>query len=150
MVLLTVAVGGLAGAITWGLRLHRSNGETAHAEAAAREIAARLHDVPFEQIFTTWSAAPNVEVPELNPRPDDPDGLVGRLIFPTVDVGGVPRLREDVVMPALGMPRDLDASGGVDLADHSLDYVILPVTVRLEWRGAAGDASLDLHLVLAP
>ena len=53
-------------------------------------------------------------------------------------------------MPALGMPRDLDGQGGIDAQDHSNDYCILPVTVRLEWRGAAGDSQLDLHMVLVP
>ena len=38
----------------------------------------------------------------------------------------------------------------IDGADHSTDYAILPVTVRLEWRGSAGDSALDLHTVLVP
>jgi len=149
MILMTIAVGGLVGSVTWGLKLHQSNREAAIAEQAARSILAELRTVPFADIFATWSAAPNVEVRGLNARPDDPDGMVGEIIFPTaLGVSGL-ELRENVDLPVLGMPRDLNGDGlPPDGADHAGDYVILPVTVRLEWRGTAGDARQEYHTVL--
>jgi len=54
-------------------------------------------------------------------------------------------------MPALGCPRDLNGDGDDDdhLVSGGVDgYVILPVTVRLKWRGAAGDCLQEYHAVL--
>jgi hypothetical protein len=151
MILMTIAVGGLVGSVTWGLKLNQSNREAAIAEQAARSILAELRTVPFADIFATWSAAPNVAVAGLNARPDDADGMVGEIRFPTeLNALGVLELRENVDMPVLGMPRDLNGDGlPPDGADHSADYVILPVTVLLEWRGTAGDARLEFHTVLS-
>ncbi len=145
MVLLTVAIGGLAGSVAFGLRLHRTNRETALAEEAAREILANLRQVPFPQIFETFSADPDIAVEGLNPRPDDADGMVAELIFPT-DAAG--ELSEQADMPALGCPRDLNGADGIDALPHSDDYIILPVMLRLEWRGAGGDCTQVYHVVL--
>jgi hypothetical protein len=38
----------------------------------------------------------------------------------------------------LGCPRDLNADGLVDAADHRGDWVILPVRVRLQWMPRGG------------
>jgi hypothetical protein len=46
------------------------------------------------------------------------------------------------------MPRDLNGDGVIDALNHADDYLILPVTLRLEWRGAAGNARQDYHTVL--
>jgi len=45
----------------------------------------------------------------------------------------------------LGMPRDLDGDTLVDAANHATNYRILPVHLRVEWKGVAGDASFDLY-----
>ena len=145
MVILTVAIGGLAGSVAFGLRLHRTNRETALAEEAARQILANLRTVPFQDIFNTFSAAADIEVEGLNPRPDDPDGMVAQLIFP---VDGAGNLSEQADIPALGCPRDLNGQDGIDGLAHNTDYIILPVMLRLEWRGAGGDATQVYHVVL--
>ena len=54
-------------------------------------------------------------------------------------------LREDSADESLGMPRDLDGDKLVDSANHAADYVVLPVRVCIEWKGATGDMSLDLY-----
>lgn len=148
MILMTIAVGGLVGSVTWGLKLQQSNRESALAAQAAREILAELRTVPFADIFATWSVAPNIAVDTLNARPDDADGMVAELIFPTAAGAGGPMLMENVDMPTLGMPRDLNGDALEDGADHATDYVILPVTLRLQWRGTAGDAQQEYHTVL--
>jgi hypothetical protein len=146
MLLLTIAVGGLAGSVTFGLKLHRTNQESAVAEQAARAILADLRKEIFGDIYSVYSAKLNLPVAGLNAQPDDADGMVGELIFPT-DAGGAPGLWEGAVMPALGCPRDLNGDG--DDSDHLVNgYVILPVTVRLKWRGAAGDCLQEYHAVL--
>ena len=111
-------------------------------------MAETIQDTQFDQIFAVFSAAPNFPVPGLDPRTNDPDGLVGQIIFPTATVGGVLQLREDVVDASLGMPRDLDGIPGIDAADHSGDYILLPVRLRLQWQAVSGDRTLDLSLLL--
>ncbi|HVS19906.1 MAG TPA: hypothetical protein VMT18_14975, partial [Planctomycetota bacterium] len=78
--------------------------------------------------------------------PGDPDGLPGEIVFPGDGVG----LFEDVVFPALGMPRDLtlDDPPMIDSLDHSMDYRVLPVLVRVRWAGARGNRELMLGTTL--
>jgi type II secretory pathway pseudopilin PulG len=163
---LLVAVGGLSSAVVSARQLARANEETAIADAAARATAEslqdRLVDVAFRDIFASFNADPGDDpggpgtapgkdfaVRGLSVRPDDPDGFVGEIRFPAVDLGaGDLALREDFDDPSLGMPRDLNGDGDQDGADHSDDYVILPVTVRLEWKGVSGNRFLEVDLLL--
>jgi hypothetical protein len=56
-------------------------------------------------------------------------------------------LREDLDLPELGLPRDLDGDGLVDSADHSTDAIFLPVAVRVEWTGAQGQRQIVLRSI---
>ncbi len=144
MLLLTMAAGGLTGAVTHGLRLNRVNEETAAADEAARAMVEQIQATPFDQRFAVHSAQPDFAVPRLNVQKDDEDGMAGKILFPTIDG----ELREDVVDANLGMPRDLSGDGIQDVQDHSGDYVLLPVTVRIEWTGPSGDRSHQVHLLM--
>jgi hypothetical protein len=158
---LVIALGSISSSIVSSMRLNRVTRERMVADAAAREMAASMQTAPFGEIFRTFNADPaddpagagtapgaDFDVPGLTARPGDADGRVGQLIFPTVVVAApVAELREDVVLPSLGMPRDLNGDG-IDALDHAGDYLVLPVGIRLEWRGAAGDSSLELDVVL--
>src|SRR4029077_3113943 len=90
----------------------------------------------------------NFAVTGLSTVPGDADGMVGEYIFPTELVGGVAQLREDVVDARFGMPRDPDGDGDVDSIDHSGNYRILPVRVRLRWKGMNGVRVLELESIL--
>ncbi|MEW6071983.1 MAG: prepilin-type N-terminal cleavage/methylation domain-containing protein [Planctomycetota bacterium] len=57
-------------------------------------------------------------------------------------------LREDVSLPLLGMPRDLNGDNIVDGEDHSADCLLLPVQVRVEWQGSNCPRSVDLFTML--
>ena len=144
MLILTIAAGGLTSAVAHGLRLNRVNEETAVADEAARAMAEAMQATPFTTRFAIHNAAQDFDVPGLNVRSDDPDGLAGKILFPTIGI----QLREDVVDANLGMPRDLNGDGAQDLADHAGDYVILPVTVRVEWTGHAGERAHEVHLLM--
>lgn len=163
-ILLLVAVGGLSGAVLSSLRLSRATEESSIADDGARALAARMQLETFSEIFRRYNAStlddvglgvvPGAafDVPGLTPRSDDADGRVGRIVFPSVElVGGQLALREDVVDPRLGMPdgqpRDLNLNGEFD-DDVTLDYVLLPVRLILEWTGAGGQRSYELDLVL--
>ncbi len=78
----------------------------------------------------------------LAPVSDAVDGTIGELIFPTAAGPEGPELREDIA------GRDLNADGVIDTEDHSNDYVILPVTVRIEWKGSRGPRQIELHSLL--
>jgi hypothetical protein len=163
-VLLLIAVGGLSGAVLSSIRLARTSEESALADEAARALAARMEVQDFPLLFRMYNASvqddaglpsvpgPNFDVRGLAPREDDPDGRVGRIVFPTVElVGGGEALREDVPEARLGMApdgRDLNGDGDA-LDDVTNDYQLLPVRLIFEWTGAGGDRSYELDLVLA-
>jgi hypothetical protein len=161
-VLLLVAVGGLSGAVISSLRLARTTEESTVADEAVRALAARMQTEDFGELFRRYNSTPGdiagaepgaaFDVTGLAPQADDADGRVGRIVFPTVDFGGVQALREDVVDPRLGMPagRDLNGDTLVDALDHAGDYRILPARLIVEWTGAGGDRSCELDVVLVP
>jgi hypothetical protein len=64
--------------------------------------------------------------------------------------GGAVQVREDLQEPALGMPRDLNGDGIPDALDHSADMQILPVLVRLRWRGPTGISRMEFRTLVAP
>jgi hypothetical protein len=43
----------------------------------------------------------------------------------------------------------MNADGASDANDHSADYLLLPVLVRVRWRGPAGTTQVELHTWLA-
>ena len=91
---------------------------------------------------------PSFPIRGLDPQVEDPDGFVGEIVFP---VGMAPgRLREDVDLPEIGMPRDLTGDGIVAGGDVSSSYRILPVLIRIEWRGKAGNGQLEFKTILSP
>lgn len=160
-VILVVAIGGLSGAVISTTQLNRENEETAAAYAALKQITETIQDAPFEDIFATFNDDPaddpggagtavgsDFAAFGLQARPADADGMVGQILFPTVVVGGATQLREDVADTDTGMPRDLSGDGAVDAADHSGDYILLPVTIQLQWLGANGNRQLDVSVLL--
>ena len=166
-VFLLVAVGGLASAVVSALRLSRTTEETSKADDAVRELAAEMQSAVFADIFHSYNGNPGddpagagtapggtFDVLGLTPRRDDPDGRVGRIVFPALPIGAGPAeaLREDVVDARLGMDagRDLNGDGNVDALDHSADYIALPARLIVEWSGAGGPRSVELDLFLVP
>lgn len=161
LVALLLFLGGYTRSVLGSLTAADSSQDAAVAAAAAREAIESLKLVPFSAAFAAFNDDPgddpggvgtapgaNFDVPQLQVRADDADGMVGRFVFPTLD--GVPgELREDADMPALGMPRDLDLDGNVENTSVSGDYRMLPVIVRLEWRTTKGPAVFTFKTVLA-
>ncbi len=137
-----------------------TNRETSACELALRDALERLHEMPLRDVFPSFNQdpgddplgpgtapGPNFAVPDLEVRPLDADGMVGRFEFN--ELTGVPGLREDIADAGFGTPRDLNADLGIDGLDHAADCVLVPVRVRLEWTGATGDRSLVVHHLLS-
>ena len=78
---------------------------------------------------------------------NDPDGFVGDIVFPEVTLGGVTSLSERVVDARWGMPRDLNGDGVITGGAIPSAYMILPVRVRIQWRGVGGNRSIELDHV---
>lgn len=152
--ILLVGLGAMTTTLATVTRLGPTNRETSRALDAARGILEEMRGTPFHELVARYNADPaddpggagtapgaGFAAPGLDARPGDPDGLAGVIELPIV----AGELREDLVDPELGLPRDLDGDGVVDGLDHSLDFEILPVRVRIEWSGRTGDRSLELY-----
>jgi hypothetical protein len=154
---LAVGACALVAALVNAMTLASVNRETAVATQAAREIVERLHGIQPCLVFRSFNKNPD----------DDPDGpytapgpdfrfdsgttartygaLTAEIIFPADELG---LLRESVSSPEFGMPRDLNGDGTIDGNDHSGDYVILPVRVRISWSGVSGRRSVETSTLL--
>jgi prepilin-type N-terminal cleavage/methylation domain-containing protein len=154
MVVLTVAVSMLAGSMSSAARLGPVQRENALAGEGARRMLETLRGQPFMDVYALYNADPSDDpggagtapgngfaVQGLEPLAEDPDGLTGEILFPTQ----APPLLENGTWLELGLPRDLDFDGAIDATDHSADYRILPIEVRIRWRGVNGARRLSLY-----
>jgi len=153
----------LSSSLGESIKLGEVNEETALATDAAREIVEVLDGVEeFGDVFALYNADPaddpdgpgtapgsGFSVEGLQPAADDPDQLVGEIVFPAVvDASGGLVLDEFLDDPDLGMPRDLDGTGLIDASNVS-DYRLLPVVVRMRWVGTSGERTLTIRTLLA-
>jgi type II secretory pathway pseudopilin PulG len=157
MSVILVAFLTLSQSIVASMRLTETNRERRLATNGAREMIERLYGVEdFDTIFLRFNDNPaddagqvapgsGFAIAGLMPVSDDPDGMVGEIVFPTIGF----ELLENVDDLALGMPRDLNGDGAVDALDHSADYRLLPVALRLRWQGAGGQRTLEVRTLLA-
>jgi prepilin-type N-terminal cleavage/methylation domain-containing protein len=154
---LLVALLALSQSIVTSMRLADSSRETRLASSASRAMLELLDGADdFASVFRRYNANPDDDGALLAPGShfpvnglaackDDLDGMVGEIVFPTAGF----ELREDLVDPSLGMPRDLNGDGLIDSLDHSQDFRLLPVLVHLRWTGADGERTLEMRTLLA-
>src|SRR5262245_15136649 len=158
VVVLALAALGLSRAMIASNQLASDSRERALATEAARRMLEELQDTSFGSVFRTYDANPandlggagkapgaNFTVDGLQATPDDADGMVGEIVFPVIGT----QLRETADLPELGMPHDLDGGGTLDAADHAADYALLPVLVRVRWRGQTAPMQVELRTILA-
>lgn len=160
LTILMLSVLGFAQAITASARSVQATKERTLATEAARRKIEELEANVFAEVFWRYNDYANDDpggagtaqgahfaVPGLHALASDTDGFVGEIVFPT-RVGLPGSLREDQTDPKLGTPRDLNADGVIDSANHGGNYRVLPVLVRVRWLGAAGESSVELRTVL--
>lgn len=174
-VVLLIALLALATSMTASSSLRAVTRENGLATDAAGNLLEELRDTPFEEVFVRYNAradddpdgpgtapGPRFDVPGLEALDSAADGLVGEIVFPTLeglpDAGGggalgggatpVQQLREDFVDERLGMPRDLNGDLVVDDLDHAEDYFLLPVLVELRWKGQNGERVHRVYAML--
>ena len=130
---------------------------------AVQELRATLEEVratDFDDVFATYNEADaddpggagtavgaDFAVPGFTPQDGDADGMVGKILFPTVD-GQPDRLTETPTDDFPFLPRDLNLDGDAGDADVTADCRLLPVVVRLEWSGRTGDRQLEIAALL--
>jgi len=160
LAIISVAALGALRTLTSSSALGRANGETSVAYHAARRIMEEIKAQPFDEVFRLYNDDPEDDpggagtadgghfaVAGLDARADDADGFVGRVLLP-LDDAAPEVLRENLFSVPLGTPRDLDLDGVIDGLDHAGDYALLPVVVRIDWRGAAGRRRVELATIL--
>ena len=157
--IIVIALLAMSHTLVSSMQLTRVNRESALATDGLRDMVETLQGVEdFSSVFKLYNDNPaddpgipgsapgsNFAVQGLQAVDGDPDGLVGEIVFPTV--GTV--LREDIAMPELGMPHDLNGDGGLDGIDHAGNYRILPVLLRLRWKGSGVERSMEIRTLLA-
>ena len=164
MGILLTAILGLSQALLDSIVTNGLNRQMSLATDGARQVVSDLQGVGFEEVFGRFNSTRNgnllgdraitaggFAIDGLDPLPGDADGLVGQIRFPEVlPAGGGVQLREDVVDPDFGSPRDLNGDGVVgDALDHAGDYRVLPVVIEVDWRGPAGPAHVEFKTVLS-
>ena len=161
MSLLGLAVVGMASVIMSAGALAMLNRETALAMQAGRGFTEQMQSAfAFEELFAAYNENP-LDDPGTSLAPGSEFQILGQSLghgstsyrltadgvirFPENSLG---QLREDILMPELGMPQDLNGDGVIDNQDHSLDYRLLPVSISLTWRSKHGQRTMTFRTIL--
>lgn len=155
---LLVGLLGYSRSMVQSVELGQANREMAVATEAARRALERVSSAPFDEAFARFNDDPaddpggpgtapgsSFTTRGLDLRFEDAGGAQGRILFPVVDG----RLREDVAHEDLGAARDLNLDGALDGLDHSADYRVLPVLVRIEWRSGQRTNRIDMQTIVS-
>lgn len=151
MGILAVAFGMFSTTMVASNRTRSINRDTALAAEAARVIFETMRNLNPADLYALYNSMPaddpggegtgpgaNFAVPGLYPLAGDPDGMVARIRLAERKDLDAWQLREDVIDPALGLPRDLNGDSMIDDLDHAQDYLVFPVRIELDWEGRYG------------
>ena len=157
--LVSIVLVAMSNSILTSMKVTGVNRESAHATDGIADMMERLQGVgAFGDVFKLYNDNPlddpgfpgsapgsHFAVQGLQAAEDDVDGVVGEIVFPTIGT----QLREDAVDARLGMPRDLDGDGLVDSIDKAGTYKLLPVLLRIRWKGTGVERSMEIRTLLA-
>lgn len=138
-----------------GAGLRNLGREDAIATVAAQSVLEEMRNEDFRTVFAMYNADPlddpagpgtapghRFAVEGLQPIASATDGAVGEVILPTVNTGSavapIWEVRENLVNPLLGTPRDLSGDAVINDENHAADYTLLPIVVVLRWQGSKG------------
>ena len=164
-ILVALAASMVATAVIAGVRQARINAGKAIATEAVQSVFERMRNEDFGEAFAIYNSDPFDDpngpgtapgdlfaIPGLEPLAGAPGGAIGQVVFPVVNTGGVIdenwELREDMVFPELGLPRDISGDGVIDALDHSNDYTMLPVSIVARWRAPLGPRTFRMQTLL--
>lgn len=159
MVIFTVATGMLLQLIASGQGLRETARQEWLVTSVAQNVLEQMRATDFRLLSACYdedpfndpggpgtAPGPTFVVDGIDPSANDPDGIVGEVIMPLVNMGTEVdpdwQVREDQGDALLGLPRDLNGDAIINATDHRLDYTILPVLIRVRWRGRYGPREL--------
>lgn len=159
MVIFVVATGMLLQLIASGKGLRETARQEWLATSEAQNVLERMRAMPFRDVVRLYDSdplndpagpgtapGPRFSAAGLTPLASSLDGTVGEVLLPVVNVGTevAPdwQVREDQGEPLLGLPRDLNGDAVLGPLDCLADYTLLPILVRIRWRGRYGPREL--------
>jgi type II secretory pathway pseudopilin PulG len=151
--ILAISILALLSSLCAAAKLQDVTRERALAQNAARAKIEEMRSRTYTQIYSLYNSNPaddpggpgtapgaTFTVPGLNAFPGVP---VGQIVFPESGGG----LLESLVDPSrgidasMGMPRDLNGNGIIDVVPFTTGYQILPVKIVITWKSANGKKS---------
>lgn len=141
------------------MKLDRVNRESDAAFAAARAQIESVRAQSFTQVLDLYDTDPANDPSGAGTAPGktfwnatlaklgSQAAVTAEVLLPLNDAGEV---REDLTIPELGLPGDLNGDGLTDALDHRDDCVVLPVAVRVRWTGQTGERTYVLATMVHP
>ncbi len=153
---MSVAVYILSSTVTASVSHSIVKAEKTLAVEAAMNTIEKIRAMPQADIFALHNSDPSDDPygPGTGPgNTFDVDGLeripgrpsVGTILMP--GTGAV--LDESATQPEFGLPRDLDGNLVIESGDCSDRYIVLPLTIRIEWQSRLGPRSFEIATMLA-
>ena len=160
ILVMSVAVYILTSTVAASVTHSSAKAERSVAVEAAMNALENIRSMPQEDVFRMFNSDPT----------DDPYGA-GTAAGPTFDVvgldpqingGGAPipigrvlvpenargELVETDDLPAFGFPRDVNGNLGIEPGNRADDYLVLPITIRIQWQGRMGPRTFELSTML--
>ena len=159
MAVFVIATGMLLQLIAAGKGLRETARQEWHATSEAQNVLEHMRSMPFRDLVRSFdpdplndpggpgtAPGPWFSAAGLAPLASAVGDTIGEVLLPVVNVGTdvAPdwQVREDLGEPLLGLPRDLTGDAVVSSLDCSSSCTILPVLVRMRWRGRFGPREL--------
>jgi hypothetical protein len=159
LAVVVVAILGIMSALVAASRMDEATAEQVRALNACRTMIETMKQVPFAEVWRQFNSNPaddplgagtapgcNFAIAGLRAQPGDVDGRPGQILFPEL----LGNLSETVIEARLGMPVAKDLNGDGDAFDVNVNasYLILPVRVVVDWRGATGNIHMEMTTFL--
>lgn len=163
--ILLIGIGLYAQIMVTGSGMRTGGQEEWAASAEAQAVLEEIRGVAFRDLFVLYNEDPlddpggpgtapgaDFQCRDLRLSESDADGAAGRVVLPVVNGGSaiapVLELREDIVNPDLGLPRDLNGDFKVDSENHAGDYTMLPIQIEVRWQSRRGERVYRLNALL--
>ncbi len=151
LTVISVAVYMLSSTITATMMHSSARKKRTLSVEAAMNVLEHMRAVPFEELYLLYNdntdddpdgpgTAPGATFKVEGLRPREGETAVGFILMPSLEG----KLRENLNIPELGLPRDLNGDLVIDALDHAEDYKVLPIQIRVEWTGSSGDGHLQM------
>lgn len=152
LTVISVAVYMLSSTITATMVHSSARKERTLSVESAMNVLEHMRAVPFEDLYILYNdnadddpngpgTAPGSTFNVRGLKPREGAQAVGFITLPVLEG----KLRENLNIPELSLPRDLNGDLVIDDLDHAGDYKVLPIQVRIEWTGSSGEG----HLVMS-